>query len=431
MDYLPFVLVEGKINSMKAEIIAVGTELLLGDILNTNAQFLSKQLAMLGIEVYHQTVIGDNGERLLEAFDEAFKRCDVVITSGGLGPTKDDITKEMAAKYFGKELTLNEEELKNIEQYFNKTGKKMTENNRKQAYFPKNDIILKNNNGTAPGAIMKGENGGIIIVLPGPPKELIPMFKESVVPYLKNTTDSTLYSKIIRLFGIGESTMEDEIKDILESQTNPTVAPYAKESDLILRITSKAKDEKEAKKLIEPLEKQITQRLAKYIYGTNEDTLESVVGEKLIKENLTIASAESCTGGMLSSKLVNVPSISKVFIEGAVTYSNQSKMGRLSVKKETLEKYGAVSKETAIEMAEGIAKSARTDIGISTTGIAGPEGGTSEKPVGLVYIGLYIKGNTLVKELNIKGSRERVRTRATMEALNFLRLELNKIQVAK
>lgn len=416
---------------MKAEIIAVGTELLLGDILNTNAQFLSKQLAMLGIEVYHQTVIGDNGERLLEAFDEAFKRCDVVITSGGLGPTKDDITKEMAAKYFGKELTLNEEELKNIEQYFNKTGKKMTENNRKQAYFPKNDIILKNNNGTAPGAIMKGENGGIIIVLPGPPKELIPMFKESVVPYLKNTTDSTLYSKIIRLFGIGESTMEDEIKDILESQTNPTVAPYAKESDLILRITSKAKDEKEAKKLIEPLEKQITQRLAKYIYGTNEDTLESVVGEKLIKENLTIASAESCTGGMLSSKLVNVPSISKVFIEGAVTYSNQSKMGRLSVKKETLEKYGAVSKETAIEMAEGIAKSARTDIGISTTGIAGPEGGTSEKPVGLVYIGLYIKGNTLVKELNIKGSRERVRTRATMEALNFLRLELNKIQVAK
>ncbi|SUY45579.1 competence damage-inducible protein A [Clostridium putrefaciens] len=431
MDYLPFVLVEGKINSMKAEIIAVGTELLLGDILNTNAQFLSKQLAMLGIEVYHQTVIGDNGERLLEAFDEAFKRCDVVITSGGLGPTKDDITKEMASKYFGKELTLNEEELKNIEQYFNKTGKKMTENNRKQAYFPKNDIILKNNNGTAPGAIMKGENGGIIIVLPGPPKELIPMFKESVVPYLKNTTDSTLYSKIIRLFGIGESTMEDEIKDILESQTNPTVAPYAKESDLILRITSKAKDEKEAKKLIEPLEKQITQRLAKYIYGTNEDTLESVVGEKLIKENLTIASAESCTGGMLSSKLVNVPSISKVFIEGAVTYSNQSKMGRLSVKKETLEKYGAVSKETAIEMAEGIAKSARTDIGISTTGIAGPEGGTSEKPVGLVYIGLYIKGNTLVKELNIKGSRERVRTRATMEALNFLRLELNKIQVAK
>ncbi|WP_115640192.1 competence/damage-inducible protein A [Clostridium putrefaciens] len=416
---------------MKAEIIAVGTELLLGDILNTNAQFLSKQLAMLGIEVYHQTVIGDNGERLLEAFDEAFKRCDVVITSGGLGPTKDDITKEMASKYFGKELTLNEEELKNIEQYFNKTGKKMTENNRKQAYFPKNDIILKNNNGTAPGAIMKGENGGIIIVLPGPPKELIPMFKESVVPYLKNTTDSTLYSKIIRLFGIGESTMEDEIKDILESQTNPTVAPYAKESDLILRITSKAKDEKEAKKLIEPLEKQITQRLAKYIYGTNEDTLESVVGEKLIKENLTIASAESCTGGMLSSKLVNVPSISKVFIEGAVTYSNQSKMGRLSVKKETLEKYGAVSKETAIEMAEGIAKSARTDIGISTTGIAGPEGGTSEKPVGLVYIGLYIKGNTLVKELNIKGSRERVRTRATMEALNFLRLELNKIQVAK
>ncbi|MBU3210706.1 competence/damage-inducible protein A [Clostridium algidicarnis] len=412
---------------MKAEIIAVGTELLLGDILNTNAQFLSKELAILGIEVYHQTVIGDNGERLLEAFDEAFKRCDVVITSGGLGPTKDDITKEMAAKYLGKDLILNEEELKNIEKYFNKTGKKMTENNRKQAYFPKDDIILKNNNGTAPGAIMKGENGGIIIVLPGPPKELIPMFKESVVPYLRNTTDSTLYSKVLRLFGIGESTMEDEIKDILESQTNPTVAPYAKELDLILRITSKAKNEEEAKKLIEPLEKQIRQRLPQYIYGENDDTLESVVGEKLIKENLTIASAESCTGGMLSARLVNVPSISKVFIEGAVTYSNQAKVSRLSVKKETLEKYGAVSKETAIEMAEGIAKTAKTDIGISTTGIAGPDGGTNEKPVGLVYIGLYIKGNTLVKELNIKGNREKVRTRATIEALNFLRIELNKL----
>jgi len=424
---LLFVLIEGKIDSMKAEIIAVGTELLLGDILNTNAQFLSKELAILGIEVYHQTVIGDNGERLLEAFDEAFKRCDVVITSGGLGPTKDDITKEMAAKYFGKELTLNEEELKNIEKYFNKTGKKMTENNRKQAYFPKDDIILKNNNGTAPGAIMKGENGGVIIVLPGPPKELIPMFKESVVPYLRNTTDSTLYSKVLRLFGIGESTMEDEIKDILESQTNPTVAPYAKELDLILRITSKAKNEEEAKKLIEPLEKQIRQRLPQYIYGENDDTLESVVGEKLIKENLTISSAESCTGGMLSARLVNVPSISKVFIEGAVTYSNQAKVSRLSVKKETLEKYGAVSKETAIEMAEGIAKTANTDIGISTTGIAGPDGGTNEKPVGLVYIGLYIKGNTLVKELNIKGNREKVRTRATIEALNFLRIELNKL----
>ncbi len=427
MGDLLFVLIEGKIDSMKAEIIAVGTELLLGDILNTNAQFLSKELAILGIEVYHQTVIGDNGERLLEAFDEAFKRCDVVITSGGLGPTKDDITKEMAAKYFGKELTLNEEELKNIEKYFNKTGKKMTENNRKQAYFPKDDIILKNNNGTAPGAIMKGENGGVIIVLPGPPKELIPMFKESVVPYLRNTTDSTLYSKVLRLFGIGESTMEDEIKDILESQTNPTVAPYAKELDLILRITSKAKNEEEAKKLIEPLEKQIRQRLPQYIYGENDDTLESVVGEKLIKENLTISSAESCTGGMLSARLINVPSISKVFIEGAVTYSNQAKVSRLSVKKETLEKYGAVSKETAIEMAEGIAKTANTDIGISTTGIAGPDGGTNEKPVGLVYIGLYIKGNTLVKELNIKGNREKVRTRATIEALNFLRIELNKL----
>ena len=412
---------------MKAEIIAVGTELLLGDILNTNAQFLSKELAALGVEVYHQTVIGDNEDRLLDAFKEAFKRCDMVITSGGLGPTQDDITKEIAAKFLGKELTLNEEALKDIENYFNITGRKMSESNKKQAYFPKEDIILKNNNGTAPGAIMKGKNGEIIIVLPGPPREIIPMFKEGVVPFLKTITDSTLYSKVIRLFGIGESSMAEEIKDILESQNNPTVAPYAKEMDVTLRITAKAKDEEEARDIIKPVENKIKERLGEYIYGEGEDTLEEVVARKLLQKGLTIAVAESCTGGMIASKLVNYPGVSEVFMEGVVTYSNKSKVENLGVKVETLEKYGAVSEETAREMAEGIVKKAGVDIGISSTGIAGPDGGTEEKPVGLVYIGICIRGKSMVKKLNIPGNRERVRARTTMEALNWVRLELNKL----
>ncbi|MBU5593484.1 competence/damage-inducible protein A [Clostridium sp. MSJ-4] len=412
---------------MKAEIIAVGTELLLGDILNTNAQFLSKELAALGVEVYHQTVIGDNEDRLLDAFKEAFKRCDMVITSGGLGPTQDDITKEIAAKFLGKELTLNEEALKDIENYFNITGRKMSESNKKQAYFPKEDIILKNNNGTAPGAIMKGKNGEIIIVLPGPPREIIPMFKEGVVPFLKTITDSTLYSKVIRLFGIGESSMAEEIKDILESRNNPTVAPYAKEMDVTLRITAKAKDEEEARDIIKPVENKIKERLGEYIYGEGEDTLEEVVARKLLQKRLTIAVAESCTGGMIASKLVNYPGVSEVFMEGVVTYSNKSKVENLGVKVETLEKYGAVSEETAREMAEGIVKKAGVDIGISSTGIAGPDGGTEEKPVGLVYIGICIRGKSMVKKLNIPGNRERVRARTTMEALNWVRLELNKL----
>ncbi|WP_032122927.1 competence/damage-inducible protein A [Clostridium amazonitimonense] len=412
---------------MKAEIIAVGTELLLGDILNTNAQFLSKELAALGVEVYHQTVIGDNEDRLLDAFKEAFKRCDMVITSGGLGPTQDDITKEIAAKFLGKELILNEEALKDIENYFNITGRKMSESNKKQAYFPKEDIILKNNNGTAPGAIMKGKNGEIIIVLPGPPREIIPMFKEEVVPFLKTITDSTLYSKVIRLFGIGESSMAEEIKDILESQNNPTVAPYAKEMDVTLRITAKAKDEEEARDIIKPVENKIKERLGEYIYGEGEDTLEEVVARKLLQKGLTIAVAESCTGGMIASKLVNYPGVSEVFMEGVITYSNKSKVETLGIKVETLEKYGAVSEETAREMAEGIVKKAGVDIGISSTGIAGPDGGTEEKPVGLVYIGICVRGKSMVKKLNIPGNRERVRARTTMEALNWVRLELNKL----
>ena len=411
---------------MKAEIMAIGTEILLGDIVNTNAQFLAKELANLGIGVYHQSVVGDNSERILEAFDNAFKNCDTIITTGGLGPTKDDLSKELAAKYFNMEMCLREELLCDLEDYFKKNNLEMTENNKKQCYFPKEAIILPNPNGTAPGAILEGENNKRIILLPGPPREMEPMFTNHVVPYLSKFTDSVLVSKILRVFGIGESKMEDLVCDLLDNE-NPTVAPYAKNIDVILRITAKGKDKEEAEKLIAPMEKEIRKRLGDNIYGEGEVTLEDVVGKLLVDKKMTVSTAESCTGGMVASTLINYPGISEVFMEGAVTYSNEAKMKRLGVKKETLEDFGAVSEECAREMAKGIAKNAETRIGISTTGIAGPGGGTEEKPVGLVYAGLCIDGITKVKKFNFKADRQKVRTRTMMNVLDWLRRELEKI----
>lgn len=287
---------------MKAEIMAIGTEILLGDIVNTNAQFLAKELANLGIGVYHQSVVGDNSERILEAFDNAFKNCDTIITTGGLGPTKDDLSKELAAKYFNMEMCLREELLCDLEDYFKKNNLEMTENNKKQCYFPKEAIILPNPNGTAPGAILEGENNKRIILLPGPPREMEPMFTNHVVPYLSKFTDSVLVSKILRVFGIGESKMEDLVCDLLDNE-NPTVAPYAKNIDVILRITAKGKNKEEAEKLISPMEKEIRKRLGDNIYGEGEVTLEEVVGKLLVDKKMTVSTAESCTGGMVASTI--------------------------------------------------------------------------------------------------------------------------------
>lgn len=408
---------------MKAEILAVGTEILLGDIVNTNAHYLSKRLADLGISVYHQTVVGDNEKRLLNAYKLAFERADIVIATGGLGPTKDDLTKEIGAECFGKKLVLHEESLNYIKSFFERLNRPMSEGNRKQALFPEASIILPNPNGTAPGCIIE-ENDKILVMMPGPPKEMIPMFENSVVPYLQKFSDGVLISKVLRVVGLGESAMAEKVQDIIDNQTNPTVAPYAKDNEAILRITAKGRTKEEAEKLIIPTEREIRERIGLDIYAEGETTLEAVVGEMLVKSNLTIATAESCTGGLLAGTLINYPGISSVFMEGAITYSNEAKMKRLGVKEETLEKYGAVSEETAREMAIGIAKASGTDIGISVTGIAGPGGGTDEKPVGLVYLGLYIKGEVKVKKLNQFGDRQKIRNRVVANALDWLRREL-------
>ena len=410
---------------MKCEILAVGTEILLGDILNSNAQYLSKELANLGLDVYYHEVVGDNKERILEALKKSFDRSDIIITTGGLGPTKDDMTKELVAEFLGMDMCLHEESLKKIKEYFKKMGRDCVKSNEKQAYFPKEAIILNNDNGTAPGAIFE-KNNKAIIVLPGPPKEMKPMFQNGVRKYLEKLTGDTIVSEVLRVFGIGESMAEHKLQDLIDNGKNPTIAPYAKEGEVTFRITAKAKSEEEAKKLIKPLKEEVLRRLGDAVYNTGDITLQDTVAKMLVDKNMTIGVSESCTGGLLSSKLIEYPGISKVFLEGAVTYSNEAKMRTLNVKKETLEKYGAVSHETAKEMAEGVAKRTGARIGISITGIAGPGGGTEEKPVGLVYFGIYVDGKVETYKHIFTGNRNEVRNRASMTALNIIRKALLK-----
>ena len=408
---------------MKAEIITVGTEILLGDILNTNCRYLSRELAAMGIEMYYQITVGDNEERLLKTLEESLNRSDIVICTGGLGPTEDDITKEVCAKYFGYELELHKPSLDAMIERFKHMNRVPTKNNEKQAYFPKEAYILKNDNGTAPGCIMEKE-GKMIVVLPGPPREMESMFENYVKPYLSKLTDDVIESEVLRIIGVGESKVENDILDIIDSQTNPTIATYAKGYECTLRITAKAKSVEEAKELIKPMSDEMKRRFGQSLYATGETSIEEVVAKMLVENNLKIAVAESCTGGMVSASLINYPGISSVFMEGCVTYSNEAKMKSLGVKKETLDVYGAVSDNCAKEMASGVAARYNTNVGIATTGIAGPGGGTDEKPVGLVYFGIYINGKVITKKYVFNGDRQGVRERATRTILNDLRLEL-------
>ncbi|WP_415990254.1 competence/damage-inducible protein A [Intestinibacter bartlettii] len=408
---------------MKAEIITVGTEILLGDILNTNCRYLSRELAAMGIEMYYQITVGDNEERLLKTLDESLNRSDIVICTGGLGPTEDDITKEVCAKYFGYELELHKPSLDAMIERFKHMNRVPTKNNEKQAYFPKEAYILKNDNGTAPGCIMEKE-GKMIVVLPGPPREMESMFENYVKPYLSKLTDDVIESEVLRIIGVGESKVENDILDIIDSQTNPTIATYAKGYECTLRITAKAKSVEEAKELIKPMSDEMKRRFGQSLYATGETSIEEVVAKMLVENNLKIAVAESCTGGMVSASLINYPGISSVFMEGCVTYSNEAKMKSLGVKKETLDVYGAVSDKCAKEMASGVAARYNTNVGIATTGIAGPGGGTDEKPVGLVYFGIYINGKVISKKYVFNGDRQGVRERATRTILNDFRLEL-------
>ncbi len=405
---------------MNAEILAVGTELLMGQIANTNAQYISHRLPDVGVNVYYHSVVGDNPRRLKECLTLALGRSDVVLMTGGLGPTQDDLTKETVSGLMGKKLVLHEESLQKIEEFFKKFKRPMAQNNIKQAYLPEDSIIIKNKNGTAPGCIIEsGEK--VIIMLPGPPSEMRPMFEETVIPYFSQRSDVKIVSRYLRIFGIGESSMEEKIIDLIEKQANPTIAPYAKEGEVTLRITARCSKETDAKSMIHPVIGEIKNRLGNTVYSIDNESMEEAVGKMLIEKGITFSIAESCTGGLVSSRLTNVPGISKVFNRGIVSYSNQSKIEELGVSFETLSKYGAVSSETAMEMAKGIMEAAKTDIGLSITGIAGPDGGTGEKPVGLVYVALAHNNDVQCKELRLWGDRDRIRNVTVLHALDMVR----------
>jgi competence/damage-inducible protein CinA C-terminal domain len=406
---------------MTVELICVGTELLLGNIVNTNAAFISEKCAMLGLSMYYQSVVGDNPGRLEEMVKTAMKRSDIIILSGGLGPTQDDLTKETVAKVMGKKLVEDQKARQEIQLFLERRGRTITENNWKQALVPEGCQVLYNVNGTAPGLIVKDDNT-CVILLPGPPNELVPMFEEQVYPYLHKLQPEIICSKMIKLCGIGESSAETKILDLVEAQTNPTVAPYAKTGEVHLRITAKAESETAAYKLMEPVEEVLRQRFGTLIYTDDPQvTLEMAIYELLKANNLTVTTAESCTGGLVAGRLINVPGISEYLKEGYITYSNEAKQKFLGVPADILQKYGAVSPQTAEAMAKGGAKAAEVDVCIAVTGIAGPDGGSLEKPVGLVYMSCYCLGKVYTEKNQYTGSRSKIREYAVASALTLLR----------
>lgn len=406
---------------MITELITVGTEILLGNIVNTNAQFLAQKCALIGYSVFYQSTVGDNEERLADQLKTALRRSDVVILSGGLGPTEDDLTKETAAKVCKKKLIEDENTKKRIKNYFARTKRKPSDNNWKQALVPEGAIVVDNDNGTAPGIIMEID-GKTIILLPGPPNELIPMVNSKIVPYLKNKMPNTILSAMVKICGIGESKAESMVRDLIDQQTNPTIATYAKTGEVHIRVTASASNEKDAKKKIKPIVEKLRKRFGDAIYTVKEEeTLEHVVVRKLQKQGLTICTAESCTGGMLSSRLINVPGASDILKIGLVTYSNRAKRKFIDVNRDTLKKYGAVSKETAKEMAKGAVFKTDADVSLAVTGIAGPDGGTKEKPVGTVFIGCYYNESVVVEEFHFTGDRNKIRELTVVNALDLLR----------
>jgi nicotinamide-nucleotide amidase len=406
--------------NMNAEILAVGTELLLGQIVNSNAQYLSSQLALLGINVHFQGVVGDNRKRLLEAIKIAVDRSDILLLTGGLGPTDDDLTREAVAEFFGKPLLLDDSILSNLEAFFQSRGIAMPPNNRKQAMRIEGAQILPNSRGTAPGQYLDC-SGKHVFLLPGPPSEMQPMFRESVIPILRGLfPNQTIQSRLLRMVGIGESAMEEKVRDILDAQTNPTIAPYASEGECSLRITAKAENEQQAWQLIAPVEQKLRERLSKYIYGVDEETLPQVVGRQLQEKGLTLAVAESCTGGLLGKWMTDIPGSSKYFVGGCITYNNELKQLLLNVSPQTLQTHGAVSEECAMEMAIGLHGRTHADVCVSITGIAGPDGGTPEKPVGLVYTAVHYAGQTLVRRWMLHGDRNQIRIRAAKQALQLV-----------
>jgi len=389
---------------LKAEIISIGTEILLGDIVDTNSKYIAEHLKDLGYDIHYMTAVGDNQKRVINVLKRAIERSDLVITTGGLGPTEDDLTRQAIAKATDKNLYQDENLLNSIKEYFDQKNYNMTKNNYSQAFLPEGAKVIKNNWGTAPGILLK-ESDYMIISLPGVPSEMKKMFSNYILKELQKYSEKTILSKTLHFFGIGESTLETKLKNILENQTNPTLALLAGEGEVKLRITAKGENKNKLKDMISKKEKLIRKKVGKYIYGVNNTDLAKEIYNILLKRKLTISLAESCTGGLISHRLTQIPGSSKVFKGSYVVYSNEAKINLLDIDREIIKKQGAVSKKTALMMAKNIKDKFGTNIGIGVTGIAGPGGGTADKPIGLVYIGISYGKKNIVHKLNLKYSR--------------------------
>ncbi len=415
--------------NLTAEIISVGTELLLGNTTNTDARDISVYLSELGINVYYHTVVGDNPERLTKAVEIARNRANIIITTGGLGPTCDDLTKQVLASAFNLEMHYHEEIADEMRRYFKEIlgVKNMTENNLQQAYLPTGSVIFNNDWGTAPGCAFEAE-GVHVIMLPGPPSECNAMFKASAVPYLNKLSDEVIASHSLQIFGIGESFVESKLRDMMNELSNPTLAPYAKEGEVMLRVTAKAKTREEAETLMKPVIEKVRNILGDVIYGMDIKSLEEVVSRLLIEKTMTISTAESCTGGYIAKRLTDLRGSSRVFKGAAVTYSPESKIAVLDVNPGTIEKYGVISEEVAAEMAQSARRVFNTSIAVSTTGLSGPEG-DGKNPVGTVFIALATPEKIFIQKINSGFGRTRSRTMATNLALDMARRYLSDLPV--
>lgn len=412
---------------MIAELVTTGSELLLGQIVNTNAAYMARELNKIGVDVCFQTTVGDNRERMKEVLSHALSRADLVITSGGLGPTRGDITKEVSAEVMGRNMALNEECAARLKSYFARIGREMTENNLRQAMIPEGAHVFVNHAGTAPGVAMEA-NGKLLANLPGPPSEMKDMLHRSLLPYLaeKYGVSAVTVSRVLHTFGIGESMLETKLDDLILAQKNPTLALLVRPTGVIVRITAKAESEEAARRLIAPLEEEIRTRLGDLVYGADDETMEEAVGRELKSRGLFVATAESCTGGLVASRLTDVAGSSEYVKGGVVSYTNEVKADVLAVDRDMLAQEGAVSEAVALAMAEGVRRKLGADFGISTTGLAGPGGGTDETPVGTVFIAVAGNEGTTAEKYRFTGRREQVKFRASQAALAALRAYIKK-----
>ncbi len=417
--------------SHTVELLAVGTELLLGNIVNSDGQMLSQELSALGLNVYYHSVVGDNPARLKAAVELAKGRADILITTGGLGPTCDDLTKQVLAEAFGRKLVFHEESAQSIRDYFARSGRDMTENNLNQAWLPEGCTVLDNEWGTAPGcAFQSGDN--YVVMLPGPPRECLPMFREKAAPWLAALGEGVIRSRTLRVFGMGESRVESLLRERMNELTNPTLAPYAKEGEVELRITAKADAVEEAEALIAPVEREVRDLLGDLVYGADVASLEQVVLDGLKERGLTLGTAESCTGGLIAKRMTDLPGSSAAFKGGVVSYCNEVKANVLGVPQALLDEQGAVCAEVARAMAEGARRVLACDLAIAATGVAGPDPDERGNPVGLVYVALAAPDGCWVKQLNLAGPaqrRDRARTMAANYGLDLARRWLDGLEV--